>query len=384
MTDSFKAAMLEAARLTRAGRIADAASLIQQTLGGAIHSVDLREGGREGRAESEIIEGECAVVDDRTGVPDTESSAGGAARNRASEETERGEGDRFIAGSYGNAAGRRQYKLFIPVQASSRPETIGRGLIVMLHGCNQTADDFAVGTRMNQLAGALGYCVLYPMQVAAANGSGCWNWFEERDQLRDCGEPSIISGMTRQIVQSLSVDPGCVYVAGLSAGGAMAATMAILYPDLYAAVGIHSGLPYGAARDLVSALKAMRQGASGVVPPRVRQEAPPVPAIVFHGDADAIVHPANAFQVVAQLCSGTSAPVTELHVEQRHVNRGPAYSRRLFSDQEDRLRAELWLVQGAGHGWLGGNPSGSFTVPRGPDASCEMLRFFAEHIRSGS
>jgi poly(hydroxyalkanoate) depolymerase family esterase len=226
----------------------------------------------------------------------------------------------------------------------------------MLHGCKQNAEDFAAGTRMNELADEHGFVVAYPEQAFRANGSKCWNWFREVNQVRDSGEPSLIAGITREVIARHDIDPRRVYVAGLSAGGAMAAILGCTYPDLFAAIGVHSGLPFGAARDPASALAAMR----GRTPP-----APlcgeSVPAIVFHGDADTTVHPSNGDRV-------STAVVRSV---QKGEERGRAYTRTLRKDG-----SEHWLVHGAGHAWSGGSLAGSFADPHGPDAGFEMLRFF--------
>lgn len=261
---------------------------------------------------------------------------------------------RFIKRSYTNAAGTRSYQTYLP--ARYHGQTLP--LIVMLHGCKQTPDDFAAGTRMNQLADQLGFIVLYPAQARAANFSRCWNWFWPSDQQRDEGEPSLIAGMTRQVIARYNVDARRVYVAGLSAGGAMAAIMGATYPDLYAAVGVHSGLPYASARDAVSALAAMR-GQRREAPPL-----PPVPTIVFHGDRDTTVHPRNGEYGVADV---------ELHSEAGEAG-GRAYTRTVH---RGRPGLEHWLVHGAGHAWSGGSAKATYTDPSGPDATREMLRFFA-------
>jgi poly(hydroxyalkanoate) depolymerase family esterase len=262
---------------------------------------------------------------------------------------------RFIKRSFANAAGTRAYKTYLPVRyrGQSLP------LIVMLHGCKQTPDDFAAGTRMNQLADELGFIVVYPAQARRANFSCCWNWFWPRDQKRDAGEPSLIAGITRQVITRYNVDARRVYVAGLSAGGAMAAVMGATYPDLYAAVGVHSGLPYGSARDAVSALAAMRGHRAAAVAPL-----PHLPTIVFHGDRDRIVHPRNGEY-------GTVG--AELQSETGQAG-GRAYTRTIY---KARRILEHWLVHGAGHAWSGGNAKASYTDPSGPDATREMLRFFA-------
>jgi poly(hydroxyalkanoate) depolymerase family esterase len=259
----------------------------------------------------------------------------------------------------------------------------------MLHGCTQNPDDFAAGTRMNTLAEDQLCFVLYPAQTPAANGSKCWNWFKTTDQQRDRGEPSIIAGMTRQILATYRVDAQRIYVAGLSAGGAMAVIMAMVYPDLYAAVGIHSGLPYAVARDLPTALAIMQPGRMTSEAREVTgiSRAEPLPAIVFHGDRDTTVHPGNGDQVIAQCApppsgrrahAGTDPFVT---VQRGQVPNGHAYTRTTRYHVNGQPIAEHWLIHGAGHAWSGGSTSGSYTDPKGPDATQEMLRFFYEHPR---
>jgi poly(hydroxyalkanoate) depolymerase family esterase len=271
----------------------------------------------------------------------------------------------FLSGSFSNEAGTRNYRLYVPSKPASGP----RPLVVMLHGCKQNPEDFAAGTTMNLLAEESGCLVLYPEQGAGANHSQCWNWFDGAHQGREQGEPSLIAGMTRQVLREHDGDVGKVYVAGLSAGGAMAAVMAATYPELYAAVGVHSGLPVGAAHDLMSGLNAMK-GA-----PRKKARTPsglrPVPAIVFHGDRDAVVHPSNGEAVYRQFTHGASAKETE--------ERGPGHTRTAALDGAGRVVAEHWNLHGAGHAWSGGNAAGSYAVPSGPNASAEMLRFFLSH-----
>jgi poly(hydroxyalkanoate) depolymerase family esterase len=238
---------------------------------------------------------------------------------------------------------------------------------------------------MNELAESGGFLVVYPEQSAKANGQRCWNWFKADDQRRERGEPSIIAGITRRVAATHPVDTRRVYVAGMSAGGAMAVVMGATYPDLYAAVGVHSGLAYGAAHDMPSAFMAMKQGAPD--PARGKTQAAQdagavdlaraVPTIVFHGDRDGTVHPRNGEQVLHQW-AGDSARAT---VRRGQVSGGRAYTRSVYRDAGGRSVAERWIVHGAGHAWSGGSGSGSYTDPQGPDASAEMVRFFLEHPR---
>lgn len=262
---------------------------------------------------------------------------------------------RFIKRTYSNAAGTRTYRTYLPARfhGQSLP------LVVMLHGCSQTPEDFAAGTRMNELADEHGFIVVYPAQARTANFSRCWNWFGPRDQQRDAGEPSLIAGITRQVIERHHVDASRVYVAGLSAGGAMAAVMGATYPDLYAGVGVHSGLPYGSASDTASAMAAMRGRRGSSAPPL-----PAVPTIVFHGDRDTTVHPSNG---------NYGIEAAKLQSETGEAG-GRAYTRTLH---RGRPLLEHWLVHGAGHAWCGGSAKASYSDPSGPDATREMLRFFA-------
>jgi poly(hydroxyalkanoate) depolymerase family esterase len=291
-------------------------------------------------------------------------------------------GGQFIESAYSNAAGSRAYKLYIPsgYQGQAVP------LVVMLHGCTQSPDDFAAGTRMNVIAEEQTCLVVYPAQASEANPAKCWNWFRPGDQRRGQGEPSLIAGITRQIMRDYVVDPRRVYVGGLSAGAAAAAVMGATYPDLYAAIGVHSGLACGAASDMPSAFAAMRQGECPAPPTcggiaAVPQPGPIVPTIVFHGDCDTTVHPRNGGHVIAQSKGMTSA---QTQVQRGRIAGGHAYTRTIHIDASGRAILEHWEIHGAGHAWSGGNPAGSYTDPRGPDAAREMLRFFLEHQISGS
>ena len=282
------------------------------------------------------------------------------------------EGARFEARSFACAAGSRAYKLYIPASAPLRP----RGLVLMLHGCTQNPDDFARGAAMNAAAEAHGLAVAYPAQTGAHNAQSCWNWFNPADQRRGAGEPAILAGIVQAVSAEFSIAPGAALVAGLSAGGAMAVVMGETYPELFAAVGVHSGLPYGAADDVMSAFAAMRGDPRDARPATVAR----VRTIVFHGAADHTVHPSNAGRIIAAAFPGDDAPA------RRETGRAPggrAWTRTVRARPGAAPHAEAWLIEGAGHAWSGGHPSGSYTDPAGPDASAEMARFFIEGLASG-
>lgn len=275
----------------------------------------------------------------------------------------------FIEGSYANSHGSRRYKLFIPTRTAGKPLP----LLVMLHGCLQDPDDFALGTRMNTIAEEQDIFVLYPAQSESANQTRCWNWFNAANQRRDHGEPSIIAGMTREVIGSHNVDARRVYIAGMSAGGAMAAILAATYSELYAAVGIHSGMPYSAAQNFLAAIAAMKDGAAAGAPLPTQG----IPLIVFHGDQDLMVNSRNAEQLVAQWL-GDAVPrrSQDTLTAQAREGNGRAYTRTRYHDGAGHALAENWLVHDAGHAWSGGGSAGSFADSAGPDASREMLRFF--------
>ena len=336
MSSSFERLVADATRLTRAGKLHDATAAIRAALGGTAVAAAC--------GEPEIIDVEAREVG--TEWPSSVQRVPPAGQ--------------FIGGNHTDAAGTREYKLYVP------PGWRGQALplVVMLHGCTQNPDDFAAGTGMNDAALERDFFALYPAQAQNANPSRCWNWFKHNHQRRGRGEPALLAGMTRALTERYGIDLQRVYVAGLSAGGAMAAILGDAYPDLFAAVGVHSGLPTGSATDARSAFAAMKSGAA-VAAPTGRTP----PTIVFHGERDTTVHPVNGERVVAASV-GAASPELE------RGSSGREYTRRIYRDADGRVVAEHWFVHGAGHAWSGGSARGSYTDTKGPDATGEMLRFF--------
>ena len=304
----------------------------------------------------------------------------------------RGAGGLVLGGSHASARGRRPYELYVPPG-----DREGRtALVVMLHGCMQGPGDFAAGTGMNSHAARENFLVLYPGQPARASRPRCWNWHDPAHQERAEGEPALISEMTRKVVRGYEIDPGRVYAAGMSAGGAMAAVMGETYPEQYAAVGVHSGLGYRAAHNLWSSVSAMRRGGPDPAGPetdplerlfRGEVAGGAVPTIVFHGDRDGTVHPRNGEQALRRFAEAeaaredTDGDWAKATVQEGRAPGGRAFTRSVHRDTDGEPVAERWLVHGAGHAWSGGDPRGSYTDPSGPDASAEMIRFFLEHPR---
>jgi len=399
LNNPFLKKILAAGRLTQQGKLAEATVAIQRALssgsqarthttpswpmsaGAAVVDAPLVLDGlvRETITPAHRGADTDATVADRVSTPERVSTPG-----------------RFVASSFTGATGTRAFKVFAPAgfDGESLP------LVVMLHGCTQDPDDFAAGTRMNELAQAEGFFVLYPAQAARSNAHKCWNWFSPADQRRGAGEPALLAGMVRHVLQTHSIDPDRVYVAGLSAGGAMAAILASEYPDLFAAAGVHSGVAAGAASDVSSAFSVMKNGPAAAPPwpsagatqwPTPARDAKadasprrtPAPVIVFHGDADATVTAANGDAVIAAALDGVEAVAENVAgnaaAGQRRVRR--TVWRAANAGVDTPTLAEHWLVEDASHAWSGGAPAGSYTDPEGPDASREMLRFFLAHPR---
>jgi poly(hydroxyalkanoate) depolymerase family esterase len=344
MTDLLKA-LVKAARLARKGRPLSAVIAAQQGLAPA------RPARRKAGARPKVSRKPKVTV----GVPPRPAPGS------------------FVSGDFTGPQGTLAYRLYTPHGSP----LCRMPLVVMLHGCSQSAVDFAIGTGMNRLADALGFSVLYPQQSQSANLARCWNWHNPDNQARGRGEPAAIAALTRHAMALSRANPARIYIAGLSAGGAAAAIIGAAYPDLFVAVGVHSGVAQGQIGSLAKAISAMRGRRAPGPSSKLRR---PLPTIVFHGDQDRVVHPSNAGAFLANLERSRPGPLL-LRSFAGTSPQGRDFTRKVYTSPGGEVLLEEWTVHGSGHGWSGGHAGGSFTDPAGPDASREMLRFFLARRR---
>lgn len=366
MKHDFNSAMRRASELVRAGNPSTATELIQSSLGGvgslaqtlpmqlSSPSFKMPDMGRVGKRH-----GLRETLANLAAKMPTADLAGG----ELSEPT-LPQGARFDRGTFSNVSGSRDYRVYIPNTKSEQPA----GLLMMLHGCTQSPVDFANGTDMNRIAEDHSLIVVYPAQSRGANMQSCWNWFGPVDQDRGAGEPAILAGLAQQLQREHDIPDGKTFVAGLSAGAAMAVILGRTYPEVFTAVGAHSGLPYKSARDVPTAFAAM----GGSVPGSPSAVTNPVPTIVFHGTTDSTVNASNGQRIA------DDARPTGTEVLDDGTTNGRKYARTTVLSTNREATMEHWRIDGLGHAWSGGTAAGSYTDTSGPDASAEMVRFFLD------
>ncbi|MFN3846444.1 MAG: alpha/beta hydrolase family esterase [Paracoccaceae bacterium] len=370
MTRHFAAAMRRATKLMQPTRLKKSTRTVQKSMAGLVvkamfsalpDPAPSKTAARKSRAGKTA--GSLGSVLAQLRTPRAPRSAqAGTAKPRIDAEPLR---------THKSAGATRTYRVYLPKMHADKP----KGLLLMLHGCGQTIDDFALGTGMNRHADKHGLIVVYAAQTSADNAAACWNWFRPNNQVRGGGEPALLASLTRKIMKEHGLSRDSVFVAGLSAGGAMAAILADVYPDVFSAAGIHSGLARGSARDVLSAMSAMRSGGT----PSPSSTGPHHPGfrtrrIIFHGDKDSTVHPSNASALVVRAIGDVAVPKRII----RRSVRGRGYARSDFADADGQIQLEQWTVEGTGHAWSGGKAAGSYTDAKGPDASAQMIRFFLD------
>ncbi|WP_099824029.1 alpha/beta hydrolase family esterase [Oceaniglobus indicus] len=346
-----------------------ARDLVQRTLAQhGLVSPLANEGGFGGLPDMGGLPG-MGKLSDMGSLPDMNALMGGLAGRNTAPDAPLVEGAVFRRSDA--TEGGRAFRTYVPATATDGVA----GIVVMLHGCTQTPEDFARGTGMNDLAEKHRLVVIYPQQSRGDNAQSCWNWFSRGDQRRERGEPAILAAITRDAMAEFGVSRERTFVAGLSAGAAMAVILGATYPDVFSAVGAHSGLPLGAANDVASAFAAMAGNGAVVTPSGAAHPgAGTVRTIVFHGTADATVHPTNGEAIARQALDRGARQTIETEV--RGDVGGRAFHRRIAASPDGAADLEHWVIDGLGHAWSGGKPAGTYTDAKGPDASAEMVRFF--------
>lgn len=269
------------------------------------------------------------------------------------------------------------YGLYVPPAKTTRKMP----LVVMLHGCKQTIDEFAAGTRMNLLADAQGFAVVYPEQSRHVHAHRCWHWYDDGDTAGR-GEARAIVSLVDALVEEYGFDAERVYVAGISAGAGLASLLALHWPERFAAIALHSAPAFGEAHSGLTAIDVMRRGARR--DPVALAEAavdmasyPGMPAIIIHGDGDAVVAPQNAEHLSAALLR-LNGLVDADGVWKRGTVRETRASNCVTRDflAGGRRVVRLCRVPGLGHAWAGGDDAIAFHSRKGPDASALIWEFF--------
>ena len=409
MPTSLTRNLLKATGLTRIGRLMDATRLIQRALLGNTPAArpqrkpvfnatgdsraDRTANSKAGSSSKGTAKAVLDTQADTIILPWPGSAVQPAAPGKINEPAAPGSVGRqqphpdFSEQKFAFAGLTYPYRLFVPKLTDAGAQAAGRErmpLVVLLHGCKQDALDFSKGTAMNTLAGTEQCLVLYPEQISRANAQMCWNWFEPGHQQEGTGEPGMIAALTRQVLATdfngRRADPARVYIAGLSAGGAMAAVVAGLHPELFTALGVHSGLPAGAATNILTAFRAMRSGGQG-------QGASALPTIVFHGDSDTTVHPSNGENIAGDALAAlnkarpalTKTQTSSYPKGDRADRNDKPLERTRYVNEADKSFVEYWSINNGPHAWSGGSKEGSYTDPDGPSASKAMLAFFLQH-----
>ncbi|AOO83145.1 extracellular catalytic domain type 1 short-chain-length polyhydroxyalkanoate depolymerase [Bosea vaviloviae] len=367
MNPRFHAAIAEATTRLKTADVAGATAAIQRALAGQAPQMRQRPEDGEANTVGFKVPLRRRLGDVLRTLRDDQKHFKQPARDNDRSTDVPGDGERFRQRRFQAAAGSVTYKVYVPANHAERE----LALVMMLHGCTQDPDDFARGTRMNALADEFGLIVAYPHQPRSTNAQGCWHWFDARHQKRGSGEPAVLAGLAQALTAEFKIDGKRVFVAGLSAGGAMADVLSSTYPEVFAAAGIHSGLPHGAASDVVSAFAAMKGNAKATA----RPEEANTRKIIFHGAADATVHPSNG-EMVFDRTRSRHGKLPEVTTD--GVVNSKRVTRTLLGSATGPAIAEYWLVHGSGHAWSGGDNKGSFADATGPDASREMIRFFLE------
>ena len=284
----------------------------------------------------------------------------------------------------------RAYRIHEPPTLAANP-----AVLVMLHGCRQTPENIAEGTRLNEHADERGWIVVYPDQSETANKYRCWNWFDPANQ-RGEGECALVVAMLAAVRARYDLPDAPAFLSGMSAGGALASVLALRYSSLWSGVAIHSGLPFGAAVDPWSAVRVMREGPQNLDPVlalslaqhEAGETVQPVPAMIFHGAADNVVDRRNADLLVRQFLGwngflGTKAawddaPLPGADIQLLSEVAGHSYILRDYVQGGLAPVRECEVIE-MSHAWSGGDSALPYNDELGPDGTALMLDFFAEH-----